>query len=160
MDFINHARAGRTLPVEMHTPVGLLREFLNEALTGELQPPYPSRRRDEHEQQLLEQRRAAAAAAAEHDRAALSAARVEYAAAAQTSAVARIRGAALARAVLSKPIGHRAVAPSQDGSDGWPLPAEPGSGSSPTFPSDRATGTLPDTRPDKSDTRVTAEPLE
>ena len=131
MDFIGQTRAGRALPVEMHSPVGLLRELLNDALTGELQPPYAARRRDEHEQQLVAQDRAAAAAVAAHNRTAASAARDEYAATARMSAAARTRGAALARAVLSDVAGRRGGAPIQEGPDGWPIPARPGHGDSP-----------------------------
>jgi hypothetical protein len=93
VDFVGQARAGRALPVDLHTPVGMLRELLEEALTGHLQPPYPARRHDEHQQQLAERRRAASVAEAAARHAAAEAARAARAAATASGA-----GRAAARA--------------------------------------------------------------
>ncbi len=79
VDFVDRARAGRALPVDLHTPVGMLRELLEEALTGPLQPPYPARRHDEHQAELAERRRAAAVTAAAARCAAAEAARAVHA---------------------------------------------------------------------------------
>jgi hypothetical protein len=102
VDFIERSRAGRGLPVVIHTPVGLLRDLLEEALTGELQPPYPARRHTEHQRELAERRRAASVAAAAARRAAAEAARAEHA---QRDAIAvrdrRGPGLAAARAVAA-----------------------------------------------------------
>jgi hypothetical protein len=107
VDFVDRDRAGRPLPVDKHTPVGLLRELLEEALTGRLQPPYPARRRTEHDQELTARRHAAAVAEAERRRAATRLARAEHTAGARTGAATAGRGAALARAALAQAAGSR-----------------------------------------------------
>jgi hypothetical protein len=114
VDFIDRDRAGRPLPVDKHTPIGLLRDLLEEALTGRLQPPYPARRRTEHDQELAARRRSAAVAEAERHRTATVAARAEHAAGARTGAATAHRGAALARATLAQAAGRRADGASAD----------------------------------------------
>ena len=123
VDFVDRVRGGRALPVVIHSPVGLLRDLLEEALTGDLQPPVPARRRDEHDHEVAERRRAAVAAEAEARRSAVEAARAEHAEKDATAAAARTGGLALARAVLAVRRGG-----AEDGPDGWPHARQPGSG--------------------------------
>jgi hypothetical protein len=139
VDFVDQARAGRALPVDLHTPVGMLRELIEDALTGPLQPPYPARRRDEYEQQLAERHRAASVAATARRLTTAAAARTERDAAVETGAAARGRGVALARAVLAKTSAQRTTTPAEDAAGGWPQPAQPGSG----YPQAPATGWTP-----------------
>lgn len=129
VDFIGRDRAGRPLPVDKHTPIGLLRDLLDTALTGRLEPPYPARRRDEHLRDLAHQRRAALAAQADADRATVAAGREAHAAQGVQADAARPRGVALAQAALTAAADRRAARRAQDaGADGWPTPARPGSG--------------------------------
>lgn len=117
VDLVDRDRAGRALPVEKHTPVGLLLDLLEEALTGELQPPFPARRRDEYERELAERRRAASVAEAEARRAAATAARAEHGQRGVAAAGARTGGLALARAALAEAAGRRGT-PTQARPDG------------------------------------------
>ena len=134
VDFVDRCRAGRALPVEKHTPVGLLRDLLEDALTGELQPPLPARRRDGHLQQRAEARWAALEAEAEARRAAAAHARAAHAERDRVAAGARNGGVALARATLAH-LGRSAGAASRqrhggvgETAEAWPATRQPGSG--------------------------------
>jgi hypothetical protein len=157
VDLVEQDRAGRALPVDIHSPVSLLQELLGHALTDEgVQPPFPARLHTEYQQRLAEVRRSASVAAAETRRAAHTVAAAAHATGVQATAALHAAGGgglAAARAAAAAARGpvrrqavpgpvdvaqmaaaraeldaRRAASRTEDGPDGWPRPAEPGSG--------------------------------
>jgi hypothetical protein len=154
VDLVNQDRAGQALPVEIHSPISLLQGLLENALTGERQPPFPARLHTEHQQRLAEARRAAAVAAAEARRAAHAVAAAAHTAGRQATVTLHAAGGgglAAARAAAAAACGParrqavpgptdaaqmaaaRAELDAHHGAEqaerAWPTPRQPGSGS-------------------------------
>jgi hypothetical protein len=131
---IDRSRDGRELLTAPDRPLGYLRSLLDEALTGEHEPPHPARRREQHLQEVAAARRRdvvdqAAVAAAE-----LATARAGWteraaAAATERAGTGAARRAALAAARAAGRGDHaaaRAIAAADV--DEWPPVAQPGAG--------------------------------
>jgi hypothetical protein len=134
LDTISQARGGRELLDAPKRPLGYLRSLLEEALTGEAEPPYPARRRDEHLQEVAAARRRdvvdqAAATAAGMDTARAGWNERDAAAAAERAGAGAARRAALA-AARAAGRGDHAAARAISGADvdEWPAVAQPGAG--------------------------------
>jgi hypothetical protein len=129
---IDRSRDGRELLTAPDRPLGYLRSLLEEALTGEHEPPHPARRWDQHVQEAAAARRRdivdqAAAVAAE-----LAATRAGWsdrdaAARAERASGGGARRAALA-AARAAARGDHAAARAISAAEDWPEVAQPGGG--------------------------------
>jgi hypothetical protein len=132
LDWIGRSRDGRELLDAPDRPLGYLRSLLEEALTGDAEPPHPARRFDQHREQVAAARRRdvvdqAAAAAAELATVRAGWAERDAAAAAERAGGGGARRAALAAARAAARGDHtaaRAIAVAED----WPDVAQPGGG--------------------------------
>ncbi|MFI7074907.1 hypothetical protein [Micromonospora sediminicola] len=136
LEAIDRSRDGRELLTAPDRPLGYLRSLLDEALTGEHEPPHPARRREQHVQEVAAARRrdvvdqaAAAAAGLATARAGWSAR--DDAAAAERAGAGAARRAALAAARAAGRGDHAAARAAAADVDEWPPVAQPGAGRAP-----------------------------